>query len=376
VPDPLATGENHMDDDLNRPRRGLAWISGLVVLLLVGLVGGWSLRAMLAPAPDVLQAPGYTLVAAQQGSVEHTLRLNTTAWWSPESTVAGQAAGTVTEVHLVAGAEVVPGEVLFTVDLRPVVAAEGAVPAFRDLSQGATGADVTQVQHLLAGLGYWSGQADARFGEGLYWAVRAWQRDLGLPQDGVVRRGDLIFVPELPARLALDEAVTVGAALAGGEPVVQVLPPEPSFTIALPEGQARMVAPGMAVEISHGDGGGWRAEIVEIGRGGETGTVALLAGVDGGSVCGDECDLVPLQQEALLSSVIEVVPRVEGVTVPAAAVVTTAAGETVVVLEDGELRPVEVVASASGVAVVAGVQPGEQVRAPGEVPDQARGDAR
>lgn len=61
---------------------------------LVTLLSGW---ALLAPAPDVLQAPDHTLVAAEHGAVERSLRLNTSAQWSPESIVAGRAVGTVTK---------------------------------------------------------------------------------------------------------------------------------------------------------------------------------------------------------------------------------------------------------------------------------------
>jgi hypothetical protein len=64
------------------------------------------------------------------------------------------------------------------------------------------------------------------------------------------------------------------------------------------------------------------------------------------------------------------------VTVPAAALVTTAAGQTAVVLASGELRPVEVAASATGMAVVDGVEAGEPVRTPGELPDGSGADGR
>ena len=263
-----------------------------------------------------------------------------------------------------------------TVDLRPVVVAEGEVPAFRDLAVGATGADVSQVQRLLAERGYWSAPVDGRFGESMHWAVRAWQQDLGVTQDGLVRAADVVFVPGLPARLAPTESMRVGAVLAGGEPVVQVLPVHPSFTIALPDGQAQSVTPGMAVEIDSGGDEPWLAEIVEVRRSAEQGTMALLAGVDGDSICGNECELIPIHEETLLSTSIKVVPRVEGVSVPAAAVVTTAAGRTVVVLDDGSLRPVKVVASGSGVAIVAGLEVGDLVRTPGAVTDESGGRVR
>lgn len=354
---------------IDRRRRRAGLLGWGLVLVLAGLAGGWALRTMLAPAPDALEASGYTLVAAEQGRVGQSLRLNTSATWSAESVAANQAAGTVTGVELAAGSRVDPGVPLYTVDLRPVVVAEGEVPAFRDLTTGSRGGDIAQLQELLSSLGYQVGDADGSFDTATHRAVRAWQRDLGVEADGVVRRGDVVFVPGLPARLALAPELVVGAAVAGGEPAVQVLPDAPSFTIVMPENQARLVATGMAVEIPRSEGEPWRAEISEIqpDDGQRGGPVAVLAGAGGTPICGEDCGEIPLQEETLLPSVIQVVPEVDGVTVPAAALVTTAGGELGVVLAGGEFRPVTVVASASGTAVVEGVRVGEQVRTPGEL---------
>lgn len=368
-----------MTDAADGRVRGRAILAlATIGLLAVGVAGGWALRTMLAPAPDVLDGQLYTLVTAEHGSVGRSLRLNTTAAWTTERVVANQAAGTVTSLALDAGAEVRPGDVLYTVNLRPVVAAEGEVPAFRDLAPGAEGADVAQLQQLLRTLGYEVGSEDGRFGPTVNAAVRAWQRDLGMEVDGVVRRGDLAFVPELPARLALDPELRVGAGLAGGEPAVQVLPMEPTFTIVLPENQARLVAPGTAVEIPRDGGEPWHAEVTEVRRATDEAAspVAVLAGTGGEPICRDQCRRLSVQEEVLLDSRIQVVPERSGVTVPAAAVVTTAAGDTVVVLATGELRPVEVVASASGTAVIEGVEAGARVRTPGELPAEDDPDSR
>jgi hypothetical protein len=213
---------------------------------------------LLVPAEDLLEAPAYTLVTAQDGTVGQSLRLNTAVEWSPEQVLANQAPGTVTTVELENGVEVQPGQALYTVDLRPVAVGVGAVPAFRDLRVGDQGADVRQLQALLETLGYAVGEPDGRFGVAADSAVRAWQRGPGIEVDGVVRRGDVVFVPGLPARLALDPEIAVGKALAGGEPAVQVLPDEPSFTITLPENQARWCRRGCR----------WRSSSMRVTRGG------------------------------------------------------------------------------------------------------------
>lgn len=356
-------------------RRWAARLSAALVLFAVGVAGGWAVRATLEPAADVLQPPPFTLVAAQSGVVGHSIQLNTSIQWTARMKVANQAAGTITSFEFENGNRARPGDALYTVDLRPVVVAEGAVPAFRDLSQGAEGDDVAQIQVLLNVLGYEAGEPDGRYDAGVYWAVRAWQGDLGVTVDGSVQRGDVVFVPSLPARLALDGSYDVGSSLGGGEGMVQVLRASPSFRIVLPEGQASLVEPGMAVEIGRSDGAPWRAVVAEIRRqsdeAGPGGAVAVLASAGDGPVCAESCGEVPLGDESLLPSTIHIVAEVSGTTVPASAIVTTADGQAAVVLGNGAVEPVDVVASAQGLAAVEGIEPGDKVQVPGELPADA-----
>ncbi len=87
----------------------------------------------------------------------------------------------MTSVAVSAGDEVsAGGQVLYAVNLRPVVVAAGETPAFRSLGRGASGgADVAQLQGLLAGLGFFDGDADGEFGWATESAVRDWQESLG-----------------------------------------------------------------------------------------------------------------------------------------------------------------------------------------------------
>lgn len=341
----------------------LGWI---LAALATGALGTWAVLRVLNPPANVLDSPGYTLVTAERGTVGQTLRLNTSAVWAAEAEFANQASGIVTSVDLSDGVLVEPGTRLYSVDLRPVVVAAGAVPAFRDVAQGVRGDDVAQIQAMLTALGYAAGDPDGIFDAAVNSAVRAWQRDLGVPVDGIVRRGDIIFVPSLPARLALAPELAVGKVLSGGEPIVQVLPATPVFSIALPENQSRLVAAGMRVDIFV-DGRSWAAEVTAVTTGASQVPTAQLGGVDGAPICADDCVSIPFGETVLLPCVIHVVPEVEGVTVPAAAVVTSADGRPGVVLESGEFRPVTVVAGASGLVVVEGIDEGVRVRTPGRL---------
>ena len=77
-----------------------AFVGWTLAAVLAGALGTWAVLRVLSPQADVLDAPGYTLVTAERGTVGQTLRLNTSAVWTAEAEFANQAAGTVTSVDL------------------------------------------------------------------------------------------------------------------------------------------------------------------------------------------------------------------------------------------------------------------------------------
>jgi len=322
---------------------------------------------VLSPADEVLASPGFTTVEVASGEVGSSISLNTVAAWTPVPVGVNRAAGVVTSVTVAAGDEVSQGSSLYAVDLRPVVVAQGETPAFRDIAQGIEGPDVAQLQGMLTTLGLFHGVVDGKAGAGTVAAIKAWQKSLGLPQSGVVGVGDVIFVPLLPTRVALDdEVVARGASLSGGEDVVAGLPSSPVFTVPVTEGQAGMMPTGTRVEITSPDGDVWVAVAGEQTPDPETGTitVALDAPEEGAVICGEQCAQVPVTGQALLSSKIVTVPTVTGLVVPSAALVTGADGTTAVVTTAGDRIPVTVTASARGMSVVEGVDAGTRVRVP------------
>lgn len=342
-------------------------VFGVVLGIVLGAgASSWAGMELLRPQADVLASPGFTTVTGEQGSVGHSIRLNTSVEWRARSVVNGRANGTVTSVEHTDGGRAQPGDVLLHVDLRPVVVAEGATPMFRDLGEGDVGGDVTQVQEFLIDGGFYSGEASGRFTSGTAWAVREWQRSLGIQRDGVVRAGDVVTVPSLPARLALSDGVRVGDDLRAGAEVVQVLRKQPGFEIALAEGQARLIEPGQRVTLTRGEND-WSAVVDEVLPASDTEPArAVLSAPEGGSICGKDCTDIPLGATTLVPSRIEIVEETSGVVLPAAAVVTGADGSTAVRLPDGELRPVEVVVGTQGSVVVDGLDVGTSVRVPGD----------
>ncbi|TFD49588.1 peptidoglycan-binding protein [Cryobacterium frigoriphilum] len=345
--------------------RWARWAIGLLVAVVAGAGIGWAATTALTPPRDVVATTAFTFVEVVAGEVGSSINLNTVAQWTPVPAGFNQAAGTVTSVNVTAGQSVAVGATLYTVNLRPVVIAQGQVPAFRALAQDATGADVTQLQQALTDLDLYTGAVDGKFGAGTTTAVKAWQKALGVPLDGVVQPGDVIFVPSLPTQVALDtEIISRGEVLIGGESVVRALPAAPVFTVPVGESQAALMPTGTRVEITNTDGGLWEGfvadQVVD-----ETGVIVItLTGKDGALICADACASIPVTEQSLLSSRIVTVESIAGLIVPSAALLSAADGTASVVDNAGTSHPVTVVTSARGMSIIDGVADGTSVRIP------------
>ncbi len=345
------------------------FVSTLVVTVLVvgaAAAGWWAGRVALEPPADPLaEASGPVTYVVEEGSVGRSLTFTAVATWELVPVGTNAAAGVVTSVEIEPGQVVEPGDVVYTVNLRPVVVAEGAVPSFRPLARKTEGPDVAQLQALLTDLGFYHDDVDGSFGRSTRTAVKEWQKALGVDDTGVVEPGDLVFVPELPARLVVGDAVQTGARLGGGEETVLLVPDDPSFRIPLAVEQRALVPLSADVFVTYPDGV-WRARIERATESPEFGQLDLiLAGVDGGPVCGDVCaDWVDLQKPTDFRAEIVVIPETSGPVVPVAGIVTDPGNQAFVTRTDGTRLPVDILESANGLAVVSGVEPGTEILLP------------
>ena len=346
-----------------------AWLLGIVgalVFLAAGAAVGWAGATVFAPAKDVVNSTAFTTAKIVSGKVGSTLNVNATAEWSPQPVATNLAVGTVTSVSIGPGQDVKAGTALYSVNLRPVVIAQGEVPEFRSMSRGSQGADVAQLQDMLAALGFYRGARSGYFESSTQRGVEAWQKSLGVNRDGIVQAGDVVFVPSLPARVSLDTTkVMRGALLSGGEAVISALPEAPSFRIAVTDAQAALIRDGMRVEISGPAQQTWESYVVRQVPQQQNGTVdVFLTGKDGAPICGTECEKIPVTQQSQLPSRVVIVETVSGLTVPSAGLVSRADGSTAVIGKDGAEHRVTIVASAAGVSVITGVPAGLRVRVP------------
>jgi hypothetical protein len=195
--------------------------------------------------------------------------------------------------------------------------------------------------------------------------VRAWQDRAGVCVDGVVRAGDVVFVPEVPVRLVAGEGLAVGAELSGGEMVVLRLPLAPRFRVPLSLEQRDLVPMSAQVVVRYAEGS-WPARIERVEEPADASQLNLiLAAPDGGPVCGQECARwVSVEGRTNFGVEIVVIPQTSGPVVPVAALITDAGGRHFVRLVSGEEVEVTVVESSRGVAVVDGVSVGEVIVLP------------
>ena len=328
---------------------------------MVFATGWWAGRTALDPPQDPLPEPGVLTYEVVDGEVSRDLTVTALATWPAAATLTAGNGGVVTTLDVPTGEIVAEGGKILTVNLRPVIAAQGSVPAFRALAQGTTGADVAGLQAFLSRIGFAAGAADGRFDAGTATVVRAWQRSVGFAQTGVVELGDVVFTGALPARVRM--AVTVGTSVGQGSALGELLAPAPQYRIPVTQDQVSLLPPNADVAIQHANGS-WPATVVGIDPTNPEQPQLILAGADQGPVCGNSCAEVPVTEASSWSASVVIVPRTEGPVIPLAAVRTQPDGSMTVRTTGGEDITVEVVASNGGLAVVTGIAAETEIEVP------------
>jgi len=342
----------------------------------VWVAAGWVLTAVAAAtvgaaaARQTVRDPAATpnsssskvvLYTVKTGNVGRSLTFSATAEWPTVRTVSTSASGTVTSVALRPGSLAGVGSVLFTVNLRPVFLAAGSVPSFRNLTAGDEGTDVAQLQTYLTTMGYQPGTIDGTFGPATVAAVKAWQDNWDQPATGRVKAGDFLYLPRVPARLAMAQELTVGATVTAGQPALTVLGPTPDFSIVLTSDQADLVPTSGKVTV-RGPHRTWPGRITSSSTS-QTGDLVLgLSSPRNGPLCATTCASVPVGEPQLYPATIVLVPRRTGPLVPVAAIHTSPSGSTSVTMADGTGQRVKVLAAADGRAVVRGIKVGDHIR--------------
>lgn len=330
---------------------------GAIFFIVAGALLALAARPLTDIESSTATEPPRSTYTVGSGTVGRTIELSALPRWEAAATVVNRRAGTVTSLDALGQvAPVEEGDVLYSVDLRPTIAAVGAVPAFRELRSGMRGADVVQLQQLLDRAGF-DVEADGDFGSSTRTAVEAWQRQVGVEPTSVVALGDVVFVPQLPTRLVVDPAVRVGSRLDDGATAATGFVAEPRFVVPIQPEQTVLFAADMRVQI----GDPPVEATVEVVTEDEEGTLLLSLELSAG--CAELCAvLMPGDESVQVPAVIAVVPETQGIIVPVAAVGTAADGQATVDVVGAGRVEIETGPSADGLVIVTeGLTGGERI---------------
>lgn len=276
--------------------------------------------------------------------------------------LAAVAPGTVTTNDVGTGDVVESGTRLLALNGRPLVAVAATTPFWRELSLGADGPDVRQLQQVLTAAGHEHEAEEGSFDEPTEQVLKEWQAAHGYPvADGVLRPGDMV-TGSWPQRVG-ENHVAVGDIVDPGAPLISFTAQEPVVTLQL------LPSDKLRVEAGH-------PTRVELAATGTTAT-GVLGDVSSAATTLDDGSLVylgsitldePLVAPEGTQAVVTIVVRTsqDAIAVPLASLFSDATGRSVVrvVDADGSIRsvPVELgISEGAYVEVVTGLDGSESV---------------
>lgn len=204
-----------------RKRRVLA---GAAVVVAATATGGVAVRSGAEQATSAAQALPANTATVKRGRLSAmvsqygTLTYRARSDGSPYA-VFNRARGTYTKLPA-AGDKIDCGDVLYRVNDKPVLLLCGSTPAYRSLSKGASGTDVTELNANLVHLGYATrAQLDPssdRLSAATASALEKLQAKLGEVRTGSLSLGQAVFLPE-SVRIATVSGELAGSAQPGAK---------------------------------------------------------------------------------------------------------------------------------------------------------------
>jgi multidrug efflux pump subunit AcrA (membrane-fusion protein) len=187
-----------------------------------------------------------------------------TLGFSDTTTAAAPAAGTLTRLRD-EGDAVTRGRSLLSIDASATAwVLYGTIPMYRDLGPGVTdGRDVRQLESNLRALGYDPGTVDNDWTSATTDAVKDFQDDRGLTEDGTISRTEVV-ISDGPARVGEHKA-EVGDQMQAGRPVTGLTSITPVVTAKLDAGLAADVHRGDRVRVTMPDGSEVGGRVTRVG---------------------------------------------------------------------------------------------------------------
>lgn len=276
------------------------------------------------------------------------------------------------------GSVIKVGGTFFTIDEQPVVAMYGTLPAYRDMEDGDTGTDITQLQQSLEDLGYNPGGVDGTFGSGTVTAVEAWQTAEGLTVDGIVHLGQVVFVPGVSR--VISQVATIGDTASSGTAILSIGPESPIVTTSESSTQLGLLSQGQSVDVQLPDNSIVVGKVTSVGAASSSSSSSSSgSSASGGSSSSSSSTSItialdnPALGNSIAGSSVNVIVTTASVkdvlAVPLGALLATSSGDFIVQVPDatGSLANVSVTPTiyddTSGIVAVPGARltPGERV---------------
>jgi peptidoglycan hydrolase-like protein with peptidoglycan-binding domain len=233
------------------------WVlAGAVVVVAATATGGVLVMSGAKQATGAEQEPPVNTARVEKGRLSDmvsqygTLTYRARSDGSPYAVI-NRARGIYTRLPD-SGDKVGCGQVLYRVNDDPVLLLCGSTPAYRSLSKGARGPDVTELNANLVDLGYTTrahlDPSSGHFGSGTAAALEKLQSRLGEDRTGSLKLGQAVFLPER-VRIA---TVTgeLGATARPGAPVLYATSGTLEVQLALDPSQQGEVKTGDRAQIT------------------------------------------------------------------------------------------------------------------------------
>jgi hypothetical protein len=229
-------------------------MAALVVVLVVAAVS----VGIINPFAQATSSKGVganadptSLAIVTREDLSSQTQVSATLGFASTYTVINQAQGTITVLPAV-GRVVSEGHILYRVSGSPVVLLYGLTPAYRNLSEGISGADVKQLNTDLVTLGYATrSERDPNsdyFGSETAYALERLQAQHGVTETGTLDLGQAVFLPA--AARVTARTSTLGTTSQPGQPVLQATSTVRQISIALAADQQSEVKIGDKVSIT------------------------------------------------------------------------------------------------------------------------------
>lgn len=280
-------------------------------------------------------APPRDTAAVERRDLVDRESLAGTLGYADPGTLAAGVSGTITALRE-PGAVVTRGHSLYRVDDAPAAfLLYGGLPAWRDFTPSMSdGEDVRQLERNLRALGYDPGAADDDWTWETTEAVRAFERDRGLDDDGRLARGEVVFRAGA-VRIGEAEAA-VGDQVTPGRPLGAISSTERIVTVDLDASRQRIARTGDRVTVDLPSGRTVGGRIAAVGkvatRQGDDTTVAVTITISGRA---GNLDQAPVDVGFAVER------RRDALAVPVKALLARQGGGYAVELVGGRMVPVE-----------------------------------